>query len=159
VGWRIGTARREKAAGAMSEGSEGVPIADLIGQVDDAITVAAWRLGIDADTGYTEGYERELAREVHEGIPEGRRGEVLAWLVGGAVWGITVGAVGMLDECDEGSYAVIDEIAARLVGAIGAQDRADYVLRHLITHEISEREDTGRVLGGATVSGEEMAGG
>jgi len=120
---------------------------DLINQVDDAITVAAWRLGIDSDTGYTEGYERELAKEVYESIPEDKRGEVLAWLVGGAVWGITVGAVNMLDECDEGSYTVIDEVAARLVGAISAQGHADETLLHLIAHEISEREHMARVLG------------
>ena len=127
---------------------------DLINRVDDAITVAAWQLGIDADTGYTDGYERELAREVYQDVPEGKRGEILAWLVGGAVWGITVGAVNMLDECDEGSYAVIDEVAARLVGAINEQDHADETLLHLIAHEISEREHMARVLGVLPASGQ-----
>jgi hypothetical protein len=41
----------------------------MISQVDDAITVAAWHLGIDADTGYTDGYERELAAGVCGTIP------------------------------------------------------------------------------------------
>lgn len=120
---------------------------DPINRVDDAITVAAWHLGIDADTGYTDGYERELAREVYEGIPEGERAEALAWLVGSAVSGITTGAINMLDECDDGTYALNEEIAGKLVAAIVAQDHADRTLLHLITHEIGEREYMARVLG------------
>jgi hypothetical protein len=122
-------------------------VTDIISLVDDAITVAAWHLAIDADTGYTGGYERELAAEVYETIPEGKRGEILCWLVGSAVSGITIGAVNMLDETDDSTYAVNAEVAGKLVAAIVAQGRADYVLLHLITHEISEREHMARVLG------------
>lgn len=119
---------------------------DIINRVDDAIEVAARRLGIDADTGYTDGYERELAEEVGEGIPADKRGEVLAWLVGNAVSGITVGAVNMLDECDEGTYALIADVTARLYAQVITQGRADQTLLHLIAREIIEREDIARVL-------------
>jgi hypothetical protein len=122
-------------------------MSDIISLVDDAITVAAWHLAIDVDTGYTEGCERELAMEVYETVPEDKRPEVLRWLVGNAVSGITVGAVNMLDETDDRTYAVNDEITGRLGAVIVAQGRADSVLLHLITHEISEREHMARVLG------------
>lgn len=121
--------------------------ANLINLVDDAITVAAWHLAIDADTGYTDGYERDLAREVCDGIPAGRHGEVLHWLVGGVVSGITVGAVNMLDETDEGTYALIEDVTARLYAGVVAQERAGHVLLHLVAHEIGEREHSARVLG------------
>lgn len=119
----------------------------LINQVDDAIETAARLLAIDADTGYTEGWEGKLAREVYESIPADRRSEILAWLVGNAVSNITTGAINMLDETDDSTYALADEIAGRLVAAIHAQGRADRILLHLIAHEIVEREDMARVLG------------
>ena len=121
---------------------------DMINRVDDAIGTAARLLAIDADTGYTEGYEGKLAREVYENIPQDDRAEILRWLVGEVVAGITTGAISMLDETDDGSYALADEITGRLFAAITAQDRADQILLHLIAHEIVEREDTARVLGG-----------
>lgn len=116
-------------------------------ELDDAIEVAAWRLAIDMDTGYTEGRERELAAEVRDAIPDGERGEALRWLIGTTVSGITVGAVSMLDETDEGTYAVSDEITGRLFETVAAQGRAEGTLLHLIAHEISEREHIARVLG------------
>jgi hypothetical protein len=131
----------------MTDHTRGNTMTDMINQVDDAITVAAWHLGIDADTGYTDGYERELAAEIYETIPEGDRGEILAWLVGNAVSGITVGAINMLDETDEGTYALNADLTARLYAQVVTQGRAEQTLLHLIAHEIIEREDTARVLG------------
>ena len=120
---------------------------DLIRATDDAIDTAVRLLALDADTGYTDGYERELAREVYDAIPPEGRAEVLHWLVEGAVSGITVGGINMLDETDDGTYALIADITARLYAEVVAQGRADRILLHLIAHEITEREDIARVLG------------
>lgn len=120
---------------------------NLINTTDDEITAAAWLLAIDADTGYTDGYERELAREVRDAIPPESRGEVLHWLVACAVSGITVGAVNMLDETSEETYTVIAFVAGRLYAKVVTQGRAEQVLLHLIAHEITEREHMARVLG------------
>jgi hypothetical protein len=117
-----------------------------IAPVEDALGLAAARLAIDGDSGYTDGYERQLADEVYAGIPAGKRAEVLRWLVGCVVSSITTGAVNMLDETSEDTYAVCDEITGRLVAAIIAQGRAGGTLLHLIAHEIGEREHMERVL-------------
>jgi hypothetical protein len=53
----------------------------------------------------------------------------------------------MLDECDDGTYAVIGDLTARLYAQVVTQGRAEQTLLHLLAHEIVEREDAARVLG------------
>lgn len=118
----------------------------MINRFEDMIEMATGRLGIDGDSGYTEGYDRELAGEVYRCIPESGRGEILRWLVEGVVSNITMGAINMLDETSEDTYTVDAEITDKLIAAIVAQDRADDTLLHLIAHEIGEREHMERVL-------------
>ena len=118
----------------------------MIDSVEQMLDLAADRLAIDMEAGYTEGYERTLAREVHDRIPEEKRPEILRWLIGEVVASITTGAVNLLDETDEDSYRVADEIAGKLDAAVRRQDHADSTLLHLITHEITEREHMARVL-------------
>lgn len=118
----------------------------MIDSVDGMLSDAAGRFAIDVNDGYTEGYERVLAREVCDRIPKDRRPEILRWLIHGIVMGITVGEVNMLDETADDTYQVIDVITETLDAAVRRQEHADRTLLYLIGHEIMEREHMERVL-------------
>jgi hypothetical protein len=95
---------------------------------------------------YRNGEEIQAAARVLTAIGPEQREAALRFLVREEV-GRVVACLCLLDECDEVSYAVEEEISAKLADAIIAQDRVEVGIRELVTHLICNRAQALAVAG------------
>jgi hypothetical protein len=107
-------------------------VSDLIGERAVILQAAL------TDRLYTDGMEREMADDLIAAIPSGLRLTVLAHML---TWDHLQPRVMnvdcLLDECDERSYAALDQMGAVLLAAIQVQGAEGHALKVLIVNEIT----------------------
>jgi hypothetical protein len=111
--------------------------------LEDLLDQAAKDLADNMNTGYTDGYERTLAEKV---LARYIGPDALHELVANHLERL-IGVDCLLDQADDASYVVVDQMAQTLLAGIRAQGGEQDAVLRLAMSEVVEREDLDRRLG------------
>lgn len=87
-----------------------------------------------------------LAAKFLDAIEPAQQADALNFLLAEHLGGYVAG-LSLLDECNNGSYAIVDGLAATLAGAIIGQGRTGAALRELARDRIEHRAESLAIIG------------